>query len=1241
MAVSKRQFGAVRVRKGSALVMVIVLTVLLSLIGALFIMMSRIDEMSTSSIKADAELKAGVDAVVDRINRLLVADIFADGSSFVWLDGSDTNEAWDYPKHTLGPGSDGLYDTDDDVAYSVGPDGIAETSDDIKMFDVDDDTWLASLEPEMVDMAVDAGGAEDMEIGFRHITTLYGTVARMFQRGDLDAEDERVSMRNLKATIIDPADSIEIGHKADADGDGVADSRWVKIPNIFSEDGKPMYAAVRIIDNGGMININTAYRDPTNLTVPGDWDGTQLSHINLEGIMADGDITAGKDARYIQYARPGYDIANTEPSIVFPSVFNDYINDIDYEFDVSRRILSPLRSSWNYLPFDIGDELELRNRFFLTSPTVNRFGHKATDGTDYIWQKTFDPGTGQTGVKIPYTSSANLPNWFDKATADSATGTCNRRHLSTTYNFERIARPEGRVTKYSSSMNTVTPLSESRKFGVTLPLDIQEGQASSVVKENYIRRLAMALYRGLPDDAAIDARFGSVYTREELAWQMAVNMVDYQDDKLDFSGETPVDAEEEVTKITIGNETYFGIEDLASLKRDTICISKLGYASAIEGSSLPGSPPSGEYLIFEVFNPDDNSDKLLADMLDYEIRITDSSGVDKFKAGPLSGTLNKSVAGASGTTGLFAVSNTSATQPRIGTLFSATALPVLLSANPFWSPLAVGDKVMVIKISTGMPVDCVSIPPSLIPAGSDFAVKRYRRTVFSGTNFLLPAWSSASGEQPWEDPGVGGIWQLGNSIDSADLEDPTDSASPVYDPDLAGLEKVQLDVPNEQLRNVGEIENVFAIGANYYENGSTHICRTLWQGVMDSVMAIKNDGGDLTADQDDGIEMGSFGRIRLDDPDYWPMLDSLTYFDPTRDGVDLINIAEGKTAVNVGTLAGGSEAFLDTLTDGLFLPRQTGWNSGTVYWNDTTVEIEIDFGGTEEIFGAIIQADDNDEYLLEYYDGTWHPLWWLENYGWLGDGGMHTRPDMEDDARWQLFDMPALASKVRVTATGGDDKYSLSEIQIGIKYDPAADDPYYYGNTVAGRININTAPWYVINQLPWIEDVSAAELGSLAQAIVAFRDKNIIGDGPTGPVYGPDYQVRNVGTGIPATDIDEDRGFKDVGQLLQVINTVTSEPDMVDYDIRKNIFDGAPALDVDGDYTPDNSTDDFEERNLLFHRISNLVSVRSDVFTAYILVRIGENGPQRRMIAIFDRNSIESSGDKPKLVALHRVPDPR
>jgi hypothetical protein len=78
------------------------------------------------------------------------------------------------------------------------------------------------------------------------------------------------------------------------------------------------------------------------------------------------------------------------------------------------------------------------------------------------------------------------------------------------------------------------------------------------------------------------------------------------------------------------------------------------------------------------------------------------------------------------------------------------------------------------------------------------------------------------------------------------------------------------------------------------------------------------------------------------------------------------------------------------------------------------------------------------------------------------------------------------------------------------------------------------------------------------------------------------------------------------------------------------------------DLTPnDGAANDFEERDVIFSRISNLATVRSDVFTAYILVRIGIDGPQKRFIAILDRSLVRSPSDKVRIIALHPVPDPR
>ncbi|MHC4889890.1 MAG: ComEA family DNA-binding protein [Planctomycetota bacterium] len=197
---------------------------------------------------------------------------------------------------------------------------------------------------------------------------------------------------------------------------------------------------------------------------------------------------------------------------------------------------------------------------------------------------------------------------------------------------------------------------------------------------------------------------------------------------------------------------------------------------------------------------------------------------------------------------------------------------------------------------------------------------------------------------------------------------------------------------------------------------------------------------------------------------------------------------------------------------------------------------------------------------------------------------------------------------------------------------------------IPGRININTAPWYVIAQLPWVRP-------EIAQAIVAYRDKlRLPVDYRISPTIVPDPNSRFLATGIPF--LREDPGFESIGELNFVVAPGTIdgsnayriqrfEPDGNDLGSEFIIHPGFPDLTTDGPGQGDGVVDDFEERDVIFSRISNLVTVRSDVFTAYILVRIGTDGPQKRAIAILDRSDVYSGGDKVRLVALHYVPDPR
>jgi hypothetical protein len=106
------------------------------------------------------------------------------------------------------------------------------------------------------------------------------------------------------------------------------------------------------------------------------------------------------------------------------------------------------------------------------------------------------------------------------------------------------------------------------------------------------------------------------------------------------------------------------------------------------------------------------------------------------------------------------------------------------------------------------------------------------------------------------------------------------------------------------------------------------------------------------------------------------------------------------------------------------------------------------------------------------------------------------------------------------------------------------------------------------------------------------------------------------------------KGFKNIAELINV-------DEMRVYGNDANDLTGLPDL------TPDSAKDDIEERDVIFARISNLVTVRSDVFTAYILVRLDKDGPQKRVVAIFDRSDVYKPSDRVKIVALHDVSYPK
>jgi len=218
----------------------------------------------------------------------------------------------------------------------------------------------------------------------------------------------------------------------------------------------------------------------------------------------------------------------------------------------------------------------------------------------------------------------------------------------------------------------------------------------------------------------------------------------------------------------------------------------------------------------------------------------------------------------------------------------------------------------------------------------------------------------------------------------------------------------------------------------------------------------------------------------------------------------------------------------------------------------------------------------------------------------IGEIGMLFREDVYSRT-WDSADTEA---DVRINFAEPEFRQLFNYLTVIDPYNYYPGDANYVSEArIKGRININTAPWYVLAQLPWMQYQDSNSI-PMAKAITDKRDELL------------------------------QQGFWNIGELMLVDEMQSLGEDGLDQV-------GFPDLTTPSGSSGDGAVDDFEERDLIFARISNLVTVRSDVFTAYILVRIGTDGPQKRIVAILDRSDVYSPADRVKIVAVHPAADPR
>ncbi|MBU2457302.1 MAG: hypothetical protein KKE31_01530, partial [Planctomycetes bacterium] len=352
---------------GSALIMTIVLTSLLAIVAVMFVAVARMDRASTSNIADNKTLDLAAKSIAEIISRELINDTPGVRSG---------EEYYDYPDPC--------------------------------------NAWLASIEPYK----------SGTDYYWRQISDVTGCL----KNEGFDTNDVDVNVPGGRKTVDEYPDITLTGGKldelwADADGDGIADSKWFELKDLYSSKGKAIYAAVRVIDNGGMVNINTAHSfnpDSGDIT---KINGSTQMQINLRGLLK------GTPAQVSTQMTDFNEARCSGSSEAWP----DYERNVIWDYNTVP--------GGGYLPFDISDELELRYRYCIDSKFIGRVESNTPPRVLPVTLRS----RGVLNFGHLYRDSVSnwgLADWQERITEPNNLY-ADRRHMLTTVNYDRVIDPNG------------------------------------------------------------------------------------------------------------------------------------------------------------------------------------------------------------------------------------------------------------------------------------------------------------------------------------------------------------------------------------------------------------------------------------------------------------------------------------------------------------------------------------------------------------------------------------------------------------------------------------------------------------------------------------------------------------------------------------------------------------------------------------------------------------------------------
>jgi len=225
-------------------------------------------------------------------------------------------------------------------------------------------------------------------------------------------------------------------------------------------------------------------------------------------------------------------------------------------------------------------------------------------------------------------------------------------------------------------------------------------------------------------------------------------------------------------------------------------------------------------------------------------------------------------------------------------------------------------------------------------------------------------------------------------------------------------------------------------------------------------------------------------------------------------GFDNVSVSASTYTPTVTVIGSGSyNRSADLLTNGIYAGEGSSWTgSQCVYWSGTSPTFTVDLGEVHEVTGFTTSVDDNDSYRIYYStdDVTYTTLLTISS-GWGEIGaGMDTFSSHPNHPEYNsnITFAPVEARYVRIQAVGGDNSYSVSELEIlgTLK----ANLSKVLGQTPSGLVNTAAVDRIDVSLSKPLTQVSALNAGNYA-LIAAGTDETFgTGDDVSYPVT-PQY----------------------------------------------------------------------------------------------------------------------------------------